>query len=306
MKIPSYLVSAPIPWKTEEKFDPNLFAKIINKLKGQNCDGIYIFGTSGEGYAPSDEEFSEVVAHFATLISDFNGYAQVGCFGTSSSQVKWRCKVCLDHGFDQIQVTLPFWKGLNDEELVNYFTDICGSFSAMKFLLYNNPRNKRRLKGVELERIHQSCPNLVAAKTGSGNWMDNYELLKNSPSINHFLTETAFPFGFSVRKVGFIPSYHYVFPRRSRLFFDTVVSRDPNASNLHLEIMDFFFKTALPLLDKGYIDGAIDKFYARLGGMDIPLTLKSPYNSLSEKDQSWLSEEVAQFKQKYAITESLA
>ena len=42
---------------------------------------------------------------------------------------------------------------------------------------------------------------MVAAKTRSGNWMELYELLKNSPSINHFLTEGAFPFGSTIREV---------------------------------------------------------------------------------------------------------
>ena len=47
--------------------------------------------------------------------------------------------------------------------------------------------------------------------------------------------------------------------------------------------MNFFFKTAKPLLDKGYIDGAIDKAYAKIGGMNTPLTIKSPYKTLSKK-----------------------
>jgi hypothetical protein len=92
----------------------------------------------------------------------------------------------------------------------------------MKFLLYNNPRNKRKLKGWELENIHKKCPNLVAAKTGSGNWMEIYELQKNSTSINKFLT------------VGLIPSYNYIFTNRSRMFFEAVISSErERAESLH-------------------------------------------------------------------------
>ncbi|MDP6320278.1 MAG: dihydrodipicolinate synthase family protein [SAR324 cluster bacterium] len=297
MRIPSYLVSVPIPWDEDQSFDKELFTEILGELKKQYCDGIYLFGTSGEGYAITDEEFSEIVAHFKEQTWDFSGFLQVGCFGLSSAQVKFRCGVCMDIGIEQAQITLPFWKELNDEELEVFFQDICHSFPEMEFLLYNNPRNKRRLKGWELENIHKKCPNLVAAKTGSGNWMDIYELLKNSPSVNHFLTEGAFPFGYTIREVGLIPSYNYIFTDRCRMFFEAVKSFErERAENLHTEIMEFHLKTALPLLNKGYIDGAIDKAYARLGGLNIPLTVRSPYQGLSINDFDWLKNEVSQFK----------
>ena len=297
MRIPSYLVSVPIPLNEDQSFDKELFTEILGKLKNQYCDGLYLFGTSGEGYAITDEEFLEIVSHFKEQTWDFQGFLQVGCFGLSSAQVKLRCGVCMEIGIEQAQVTLPFWKELNDEELDLFFQDICHSFPDMKFLLYNNPRNKRKLKGWELENIHKKYPNLVAAKTGSGNWMEIFELLTNSPSINHFLTEGAFPFGSMIREVGLIPSYNYIFTDRCRMFFEAVISSErERAEILHTEIMKFHLKTALPLLNKGYIDGAIDKAYARLGGLNIPLTVRSPYQSLSIKDFEWLKDEVSQFK----------
>ena len=41
-------------------------------------------------------------------------------------------------------------------------------------------------------------------------------------------------------------------------------------------------------MQKGYIDGAIDKAYARIGGMDMPLNIKSPYIPLNNEDFEWL------------------
>ena len=63
--------------------------------------------------------------------------------------------------------------------------------------------------------------------------------------------------------------------------------------------MNFFFKTAKPLLDKGYIDGAIDKAYAKIGGMNTTLTIKSPYRTLSKNDFEWLEKEINSFKQQF-------
>ena len=159
MKVPSYLVSSPIPWDKEQNFEPNSFDEILNQLMGQSCDGLYLFGTSGEGYAVSENEFSKIVAQFAETTSSWSGYRQVGCFGLSTSQIKWKCKVCEELNIKQIQITLPFWKELTDDELDIFFSELCGEFQDLEFLLYNNPRNKRRLKGEELEYLHSKNNN---------------------------------------------------------------------------------------------------------------------------------------------------
>jgi len=284
-----YLVSVPVTWDQDNQFSPDLFSKAIRKLVREGCDGLYIFGTSGEGYAVSDDEFIRIVDVFVETTDDFAGFRQVGCLGLSSDQVKNRCKLVTECGLECVQITLPFWKELNDAELIRYFSDVCGSFPELSFLLYNNPRNKRKLRGKELEDLHKENPNLYAAKTGSGTWLDFFELITESQSLVHFVTEPAFLFSHSLGDVGLIPSSNYVFPQKSRAYYEAVISDDlKTARHLHREIIRFFHKTAMPLVHKGYIDGAIDKAYARIGGMDIPLQIKSPYVPLSNEDFKWL------------------
>jgi dihydrodipicolinate synthase/N-acetylneuraminate lyase len=284
-----YLVGVPVAWDQDGLFLPDLFRKAIHKLLQEGCDGLYIFGTSGEGYAVSDDEFTQIVDVFVDATDAFTGFRQVGCFGLSSDQVKNRCRLVTELGIHSVQITLPFWKELNDVELSRYFSDVCGSFPELSFLLYNNPRNKRRLKGKELEVIHGLTPNLKGTKTGSGAWLDFYELITESPSLVHFVTEAAFLFSHGLGTVGVIPSMNYVFPQRSRAYYEAVKANDLETAHLlHKDIVRFFHKTATPLIQKCYIDGAIDKAYARIGGMDIPLNLKSPYIPLSDEDFEWL------------------
>ncbi|MBD3287692.1 hypothetical protein GF337_02710 [candidate division KSB1 bacterium] len=284
-----YLVSVPIPWRRDGSLMQSQFREAVNTLLHQGCDGLYLFGTSGEGYAVTDAEFIQIVDIFVDATAEFSGFRQVGCFGLSSGQVKHRCRLVSERGLQEVQITLPFWKELNNEELLRYFADVCGSFQELSFLLYNNPRNKRRLKGKELETIHSAAPNLCGAKTGSGTWLDFFELITESPSLVHFVTEGAFVFCFSLKKVGLIPSSNYALPRICRAYYEAVISNELKmAYQLQREIIRFFHKTATPLLKKGYIDGAIDKAYARIGGMDMPLNMKSPYTTLSDNDFRWL------------------
>ena len=284
-----YLVSVPVPWNLDGSLSPHLFRDAVHKLMREGCDGLYLFGTSGEGYAVTDEEFRKIVDAFVDATAEYTGFRQVGCFGLSSDQVKHRCRIAAERGVQGVQITLPFWKELNDAELTRYFVDVCGDFQALSFLLYNNPRNKRRLNGKELEAVHGVAPNLQGVKTGSGAWLDFYELITESASLAHFVTEPAFLFCHGLGDVGLIPSSNYLFPTRCRAYYDAVISGDLEmARRLHREIVRFFHKTATPLAQKGYIDGAIDKAYARIGGMDMPLDMKSPYISLSDEDFRWL------------------
>ena len=85
--------------------------------------------------------------------------------------------------------------------------------------------------------------------------------------------------------MGLISSFNYSNARRYREYFQaTIENKDLKAQALQREIIRFFIDTALPLLEKNYIDGAIDKAYAKLGGWDIPLTTKKPYAALNAKD----------------------
>jgi dihydrodipicolinate synthase/N-acetylneuraminate lyase len=288
-----YLVSVPVPWDERGRLLPDVFRGAVRKLLGEGCDGIYLFGTSGEGYAVSDDEFAQLVELLVDETRGFAGFRQVGCFGLGAEQVKRRVAMAVDRGVVGVQITLPFWKELNDREVAAYFNDVCSAFPQVSFLLYNNPRNKRRLTGKEIEAIHQRVPNLEAAKTGSGNWLEFYELVRESPGVRHFVTEPAYLFCRELGAAGLIPSSNYARPRVCRRYFEAVNRGDlSTAAELHRQAVAFFHQTAVPLVKKGYIDGAIDKAYARIGGMEMPLAMKAPYEPLSPDDFAWLERTV--------------
>jgi dihydrodipicolinate synthase/N-acetylneuraminate lyase len=290
-KMDGYLVSVPVPWDEQGNVEVDLFRGAIGRLLQEGCDGMYLFGTSGEGYAVTDDEFRTILGIFAEETKGYQGFRQAGCFGLSSAQVTGRCSVAADCGLEGVQITLPFWKELNDAEMFRYFEEVCGTFPDLSFLLYNNPRNKRRLTGKELTEAKQLAPNLDGAKTGSGAWFELMELLTEAPSIRHFVTEPSFLFCHGLGAAGLIPSLNYARPNRCRRYYEAVVGGDlKTARDLHVDIVRFFYRTAVPLVAKGYIDGAIDKAYAKIGGMDIPLHMKSPYAALSAEDFEWLDQ----------------
>jgi len=287
------LVSVPLPWTETMELDEERFRKAIAKLAGEGASGLYLFGTSGEGYALSREEFSLAVSIFAEVTKDLPLFRQAGCYGTATGQVLGRLETAARAGLEGAQVTLPFWQPLDDPALFRYYEDLGRAFPEMSLLHYNDPRSKRKLTGAELHRLQEVCPSLRAAKTGSGSWMDFHELVTASPGIRHFVTEMPYLFCKPLGAAGVIPSLNYAAPGLTRRYVAAVDAGDlPTASALHRLVVRFFFETALPLARKGYMDGAIDKAYARFGGMDMPLRLKSPYSSLTDEEEAWLAETI--------------
>src|SRR3712207_9569121 len=61
-------------------------------------------------------------------------------------------------------ISLPSWGPLNDDEMLRFFVDVCGTFPDARFLHYNLPRTKRVLTGPEYARIVAEVPNLAATK----------------------------------------------------------------------------------------------------------------------------------------------
>lgn len=288
-----FLVSVPMSWDEEGRLDETGFKGAIARLIERGCDGMYLFGTSGEGYSLTDREFEQCVQVFARETSSFAGFRQVCCFGLSVAQVCERCGIVRDNGIEGVQVTLPFWKELTNSEVTAFFNRVCSSFPSISFLLYNNPRNKRRLNGRELAELGASTDNFHAVKTGSGAWLDFFDLLSEAPLLRHFVTEAPYFFAQPLGAAGLIPSSNYAWPHRCRAYHEAIQRGDvASAQKMQREIVSFFHATAVPLLQKGYIDGAIDKAYARIGGMDIKSHMRAPYQPLSPADQAWLEETI--------------
>ena len=58
------LATAVIPWDEEYRFQENLFRRQVRLLRDGLTPYIYLFGTAGEGYAVSDQQFDAIVDAF--------------------------------------------------------------------------------------------------------------------------------------------------------------------------------------------------------------------------------------------------
>jgi dihydrodipicolinate synthase/N-acetylneuraminate lyase len=277
------LVSCEIPWDDQEQLMEDVFRQELRHTLAQGFNNLYIFGTAGEGYAVDTPRFQRVVEIFAEETRGAGIFPQVGVIGLSTATVRERLAFAYKAGFRVFQISLPSWGALNDGEMLKFFVDVCGAFPDAKFLHYNLLRTKRLLTAQDYRRVADAVPNLVATKNTGTTVSSTAELMKLTPEIQHFFGEAMFPTGCLHGECSLLSSFAPMIPTRSKELFE--YGRTGQIEKLfrfQKEYLDVVEDIIAPLRRRALIDGAYDKVLVRLGGIDMPLRLLSPYETFSE------------------------
>jgi dihydrodipicolinate synthase/N-acetylneuraminate lyase len=284
------LVSCEIPWDERERLMEDLFRQEVRHTLAQGFNNLYIFGTAGEGYAVDMARFQRIVEIFGEETRGNNIFPQVGVIGLSTATVRERIEFAYKVGFRVFQISLPSWGALNDTEMLKFFVDVCGAFPDAKFLHYNLLRTKRLLTAHDYRRVADAVPNLVATKNTGTTVSSTAELMKLTPEIQHFFGETMFPTGCLHGTCSLLSSFAPMIPSRTKEFFDYGrTGQIEKLFRLQKEYLDVVEDVIAPLRRQTLIDGAYDKVLVRLGGIQMPLRLLSPYEAFSEDvyQESW-------------------
>lgn len=134
------LVSCEIPWDENENLMDNLFREEVRHTLSAGFNHLYIFGTAGEGHAVDTPRFQQIVQIFYEETRAPEVRSMVGAIGLSTASIVERVGFAHDLGFHIFQTVLPSWGALDDDELMTFFKDLCGTFPDSQFLHYNLPR----------------------------------------------------------------------------------------------------------------------------------------------------------------------
>jgi dihydrodipicolinate synthase/N-acetylneuraminate lyase len=276
------LVSCEVPWDEEEKLIEPVFRQAIRHTL-TNFNNLYIFGTAGEGYAVDTPTFQRIVEIFYEETRGDGIFPQVGVIGLSTAIVCERIALAYKAGFRTFQISLPCWGALNDKEMLRFFIDVCGAFSDCGFLHYNLLRAKRLLTPEDYRRVADAVPNLVATKNTGLTFLTLAELMRRTPEIQHFLSEAMFPTGCLHGTCSILSSFGPMLPKSARKLFEYGRSGDiANLFRFQKDYLEMVEAVIAPMRRYSLMDGAYDKVLMKLGGVDMPLRLLSPYESFSE------------------------
>jgi len=132
-------------------------------------NGIFCFGTNGEGYILSEDEKIEIVrCTVAAAAGRTPVYAGTGCISTMDTIRQSR--KAAEAGADILSVITPSFAVASQKELYDHYAAVAAAVD-LPIVLYNIPaRTGNRLLPETVAKLARDCENIVGAKDSSGDW----------------------------------------------------------------------------------------------------------------------------------------
>lgn len=159
------------PWE-EARGEPrrNVLRSLINRFSSAGVDGLFILGTTGEGFLLSPEErkrFAEAVLEEASGKSPI--IVHVG-----HDRTKVAVELALHAkklGAYAISISAPSRYSLDQRELENHFVEVANAVEDLPVLLYDIPSSTcNEIGATVLMRACEKAPNIVGAKVSRSDW----------------------------------------------------------------------------------------------------------------------------------------
>src|SRR5581483_2719239 len=140
------------PWNDDDSLDESRLAKEVRSYGGTRVNGVYTGGTTGEFYAQDDATFERITKITCDAAHAVSLPIQIGCTALSTRTARLRIRTAVHAGADGIQIALPFWLELKDDEVLSFLRDIAVEAGPVPLVLYETMRAKRKLPPEMLGR----------------------------------------------------------------------------------------------------------------------------------------------------------
>ena len=277
----------PVAWTTADEFDEETYRSDVANCCRAGVPGVYSGGTTGEFYAMELAEFREVTRATVEEAHAHGAFAMIGCGSTYTRGASRRAEIAAQLGADAIQLPLPYWLEIPDDQIVPFFQTVSAACGGLPLSIYDTRRAKKCPTLDQHRAIKEVVPNYLMVKANPGTvglTPDGCQVL--STFVNVFSDETEWsvlgPYGVA----GACSWFFYWKPSVSLRLWRLL--RQENWSQLMQEIapvkklIDYVVDVFEP---KGLTDTALDRFGAvALGSLQCGLRSRGPYPSASERD----------------------
>ncbi|MBL4853939.1 MAG: dihydrodipicolinate synthase family protein [Robiginitomaculum sp.] len=162
------------PMDEHLNIDTDIYIRHIRNLLAQGCNGIALFGTTGEANSFSVSEKIMVLASVIKAgIDPTRLMVGTGCCAVSDTILF--TQKAIDLGFTNFLVLPPFYyKGVSAQGIFNSYAQLIAALpqTGVNIIIYDIPQ----MSGVEislelLQRLREAFPNIVkGVKNSTGNW----------------------------------------------------------------------------------------------------------------------------------------
>lgn len=295
------LGASAVPWTADFEFDETAFRGQVNAQLDAGIDHLYIFGTAGEGYAVTDDQFIAVTTAFVDQMRQRNAEPMVGVINLSLGTMMERIEAAQRIGARRFQISMPSWGELSDTEMTAFFGEVLTSFPDAEFLHYNVARAKRQLTGPEYGVLASRHPNLVATKQSTDSMRQIALSMEASPQLRHYFVDGGYAYGSLIGDCGVIPSLGNCNIDRLHQYAAAGTARRVDELLETQRQLWLLVTGLLDLAGRGFIDGAYDKLIWSLNDPTFPLRVLPPYAGFSRETansfRKWIAENVPSWAQ---------
>ena len=113
-----------VPWTARDEVDGRRMIKEVRGYGGTGVNGVYTGGTTGEFYAQDDATFEKITQIVCDEAHAISLPVQIGVSALSTRTVRRRIRVALRAKADALQIALPFWLELKDDEVKRFVSEV--------------------------------------------------------------------------------------------------------------------------------------------------------------------------------------
>jgi dihydrodipicolinate synthase/N-acetylneuraminate lyase len=268
-----------LPIKEDEGIDFLRLEDEIEYLLASGVDGIYTNGTAGEFWAQSEEEFHRIHLLVAEGCEKAGVAFQIGVSHMSPQVSMQRLKRAVEFGPGAIQVILPDWLPLTDDETIDFLQRMSEAADPIGLVLYNPPHAKRVLEPVVYSKLKEAVPSLVGVKVVDGDAAWYVDMQKHAANLSVFVPGHHLASGIHQGAAGSYSNVACLSPSGAQGWYELMKTDIEAALEIEARLRSFMDEHIAPLQMKyGYSNAALDKLLAAIGGWsDVGTRLRWPY-----------------------------
>ena len=174
------------PWGDGDSVDERRLVAEVQSFARSGVHGVYTGGTAGEFYAEDDATFARVTEIVCDEAQASGIPVQIGCTALSTRTVCQRVSVARRAGADGVQLAIPFWLTLSDDEVMRFFRVVAEAADGLPLILYQTLRAKRRIDPPLLGRLSREVPTLIGIKDTTADLATFERMRRDAPKLSIF------------------------------------------------------------------------------------------------------------------------
>ncbi|HEX3659173.1 MAG TPA: dihydrodipicolinate synthase family protein [Pirellulales bacterium] len=158
----------PIAWTDADEFDEETYRAAVSACCRAGMPGVYTGGTTGEFYALEFDEFQRVARATVEECRAAGKPAMIGCTSTYTLGAARRAQLAAELGAAAVQVALPFWMEVADDQVVPFFREVARAAAGLPISVYETTRAKKTLSLEQHRQIKAAVPSYLMVKANAG------------------------------------------------------------------------------------------------------------------------------------------